>query len=105
MEFHLFLQRVNIEKSRHRTIVTSDVGQQIMLMNRKVREEWEKKQAEAEKLQVANEVSYSCFCLVVNSSNFFLSVFIYKVSNFDDLYISRRVILEMMVIRRRMQVA
>ncbi|XP_075092965.1 transcription initiation factor TFIID subunit 4b isoform X2 [Nicotiana tabacum] len=48
-------QRVNIEKSRHRTIVTSDVGQQIMLMNRKVREEWEKKQAEAEKLQVANE--------------------------------------------------
>ncbi|XP_019255665.1 PREDICTED: transcription initiation factor TFIID subunit 4b-like isoform X3 [Nicotiana attenuata] len=55
MEYHLFLQRVNIEKSRHRTIVTSDVGQQIMLMNRKVREEWEKKQAEAEKLQVANE--------------------------------------------------
>ncbi|KAF2285102.1 hypothetical protein GH714_037903 [Hevea brasiliensis] len=35
-------QRVDAEKSRHRTVITSDVRQQIMAMNRKAREEWEK---------------------------------------------------------------
>ncbi|KAJ1385467.1 Transcription initiation factor TFIID component TAF4 [Sesbania bispinosa] len=49
-------QRVDIEKTRHRTVVTSDVRQQIMTMNRKAREEWEKKQAEAEKLRKLNDV-------------------------------------------------
>ncbi|XAR48408.1 hypothetical protein NMG60_11031228 [Bertholletia excelsa] len=48
-------QRVDIEKTRHRTVITSDVRQQILTMNRKAREEWEKKQAEAEKLQKINE--------------------------------------------------
>ncbi|XP_047340872.1 transcription initiation factor TFIID subunit 4b [Impatiens glandulifera] len=48
-------QRVDVEKSRHRTVVTSDVRQQIMSMNKKAREEWEKKQAEAEKLQKQND--------------------------------------------------
>ncbi|XP_058001874.1 transcription initiation factor TFIID subunit 4b isoform X2 [Hevea brasiliensis] len=48
-------QRVDAEKSRHRTVITSDVRQQIMAMNRKAREEWEKKQAEAEKLRRVNE--------------------------------------------------
>ncbi|CAH1422003.1 unnamed protein product [Lactuca virosa] len=48
-------QRVDIEKPRHRTVVTSDVRQQIMSMNQKVREELEKKQADAEKLQRADE--------------------------------------------------
>ncbi|KAK9983283.1 hypothetical protein SO802_032808 [Lithocarpus litseifolius] len=48
-------QRVDIEKPRHRTVVTSDVQQQIMTMNRKAREEWEKKQAEAEKLRRLND--------------------------------------------------
>lgn len=48
-------QRVDIEKSRHRTIVTSDVREEIMSINRKAREEWEKKQADVEKLQKANE--------------------------------------------------
>lgn len=52
-------QRVDIEKSRHRTVVTSDVRQQIMSMNKKAREEWEKKQAEAEKLQKQNETEGS----------------------------------------------
>ncbi|XP_058001875.1 transcription initiation factor TFIID subunit 4b isoform X3 [Hevea brasiliensis] len=47
--------RVDAEKSRHRTVITSDVRQQIMAMNRKAREEWEKKQAEAEKLRRVNE--------------------------------------------------
>nr|POE54805.1 e3 ubiquitin-protein ligase rglg1 [Quercus suber] len=36
-------QWVDIEKPRHRTVVTSDVQQQIMTMNRKAREEWKKK--------------------------------------------------------------
>lgn len=48
-------QRVDIEKSRHRRIVTSDVREEIMSINRKAREEWEKKQADVEKLQKANE--------------------------------------------------
>ncbi|XVF39829.1 hypothetical protein PTKIN_Ptkin01aG0063500 [Pterospermum kingtungense] len=49
-------QRVDVEKPRHRTLITSDVRQQIMMMNRNAREEWEKKQAEAEKLRKLNEV-------------------------------------------------
>ncbi|XP_011074372.1 transcription initiation factor TFIID subunit 4b isoform X2 [Sesamum indicum] len=48
-------QRVDIEKPRHRTIITSDVRQQIMTINRKAREEWEKKQAETEKSQKLND--------------------------------------------------
>ncbi|KAG4962510.1 hypothetical protein JHK85_039957 [Glycine max] len=49
-------QRVDFEKTRHRTVVTSDVRQQIMTINRKVREEWDKKQAEAEKIRKLNDV-------------------------------------------------
>lgn len=48
-------QRVDMEKPRHRTIITSDVRQQIMAINRKAREEWEKKQAETEKSQKVND--------------------------------------------------
>ncbi|KAJ7969291.1 transcription initiation factor TFIID subunit 4b-like [Quillaja saponaria] len=48
-------QRADSEKTRHRTAVTSDVRQQIMIMNFKAREEWEKKQAEAEKLRKLSE--------------------------------------------------
>ncbi|XP_052302677.1 transcription initiation factor TFIID subunit 4b isoform X2 [Populus trichocarpa] len=48
-------QRVDAEKPRHQTLITSDVRQQIMTMNRKAQEELEKKQAEAEKLQKVNE--------------------------------------------------
>ncbi|KAI8548598.1 hypothetical protein RHMOL_Rhmol07G0285500 [Rhododendron molle] len=49
-------QRVDIEKPRHQTIVTSDVRKQILAINQKAREEWEKKQSEAEKLQKLNEL-------------------------------------------------
>ncbi|KAH6781112.1 hypothetical protein C2S52_012349 [Perilla frutescens var. hirtella] len=52
-------QRVDLEKPRHKTIVTSDVRQQIMAINRKAREEWEKKQAETEKSQKLNETESS----------------------------------------------
>ncbi|XVE55786.1 hypothetical protein DITRI_Ditri03aG0185100 [Diplodiscus trichospermus] len=48
-------QRVDVEKPRHRILITSDIRQQIMMMNRNAREEWEKKQAEAEKLRKLNE--------------------------------------------------
>ncbi|XP_073149610.1 transcription initiation factor TFIID subunit 4b isoform X2 [Henckelia pumila] len=48
-------QRVDMEKLRHRTIVTSDIRQQITAINRKAREEWDKKQAETEKSQKLNE--------------------------------------------------
>lgn len=51
------LQRVDIEKPRHRTIITSDVRQQIITMNRKAREEWDKKQGDSEKNPSVNEVS------------------------------------------------
>ncbi|KAK2664082.1 hypothetical protein Ddye_002656 [Dipteronia dyeriana] len=49
-------QRVDAEKPRHWTIITSDVRQQIMTMSRKAKEEWEKKKAEAEKLRKLNEL-------------------------------------------------
>ncbi|XP_008787155.1 transcription initiation factor TFIID subunit 4b-like isoform X2 [Phoenix dactylifera] len=50
-------QRVDIEKTRHRLVITSDVRRQILLMNKKAKEEWDKKQAEeAEKLRKLNEV-------------------------------------------------
>ncbi|KZV16867.1 TBP-associated factor 4 isoform 1 [Dorcoceras hygrometricum] len=48
-------QRVDMEKLRHRTVVTSDVREKITTINRKAREEWEKKQAETEKSQKLNE--------------------------------------------------
>ncbi|KAJ0262573.1 hypothetical protein HA466_0030970 [Hirschfeldia incana] len=48
-------QRVDTEKSRHRTFITSDIRLQINEMNQKVKEEWEKKQAEAEKLKKPSE--------------------------------------------------
>ncbi|XP_031399414.1 transcription initiation factor TFIID subunit 4b isoform X2 [Punica granatum] len=48
-------QRVDTEKSRHRTIITSDVRHQLTILNRKAREEWEKKQADAEKLRKLSE--------------------------------------------------
>ncbi|XP_031119972.1 transcription initiation factor TFIID subunit 4b-like [Ipomoea triloba] len=48
-------QRVDIEKLRHRTIPTSDVRKQIMVINERAKEEWEKKQAEIAKFQKANE--------------------------------------------------
>ncbi|XP_058221190.1 transcription initiation factor TFIID subunit 4b-like isoform X2 [Rhododendron vialii] len=44
-------QRVDIEKPRHRTLITSDVQQQITAINQKARAELDKKQTEAEKLQ------------------------------------------------------
>ncbi|XP_010905279.1 transcription initiation factor TFIID subunit 4b isoform X2 [Elaeis guineensis] len=50
-------QRVDIEKTRHRLVITSDVRRQILLMNKKAKEEWDKKQAEeSEKLRKLNEV-------------------------------------------------
>uniref|UniRef100_A0A2P2KVE0 Uncharacterized protein MANES_03G054700 n=1 Tax=Rhizophora mucronata TaxID=61149 RepID=A0A2P2KVE0_RHIMU len=48
-------QRVDVEKARHRTLITSDVRQQVMTVNQKAREEWEKKQAGADKLRNFNE--------------------------------------------------
>ncbi|KAG1342058.1 transcription initiation factor TFIID subunit 4b [Cocos nucifera] len=50
-------QRVDIEKTRHQLVITSDVRRQILSMNKKAKEEWDKKQAEeAEKLRKLNEV-------------------------------------------------
>ncbi|KAL2318476.1 hypothetical protein Fmac_032352 [Flemingia macrophylla] len=50
-------QRVDFEKTRHRTVVTSDVRQQIMSINRKVREEWEKKQEKVDGLSKSTKVN------------------------------------------------
>ncbi|XP_057469900.1 transcription initiation factor TFIID subunit 4b-like isoform X2 [Actinidia eriantha] len=52
-------QRVDVEKPRHRTVITSDIQQQIMTMNQKAREEWDKKQTEAEKLQNPDDLEGS----------------------------------------------
>ncbi|GLT74383.1 hypothetical protein SLA2020_461860 [Shorea laevis] len=48
-------QRVDAEKPRHQTLITSDVRQQIETINKKDREEFERKQAEVEKLRKVNE--------------------------------------------------
>ncbi|KAK9705117.1 hypothetical protein RND81_07G034600 [Saponaria officinalis] len=48
-------QRADSEKSKHNTVVTSDVREQILMINQKARDEWEKKQAEADKLRKQNE--------------------------------------------------
>ncbi|KAM5573934.1 transcription initiation factor TFIID subunit 4b [Rosa sericea] len=52
-------QRVDAEKPKHHTIITSDVQQQILNQNKKAKEEWEKKQAEAEKVRKLNEPEVS----------------------------------------------
>ncbi|KAI0516586.1 hypothetical protein KFK09_009263 [Dendrobium nobile] len=50
-------QRVDSEKARRRFIVTSDVGRQILAINKKIKDDWDKKQAEeAEKLRKAIDV-------------------------------------------------
>ncbi|CAN6486741.1 unnamed protein product [Victoria cruziana] len=49
-------QRADLERGKHKVVVTSDVRRQILLMNRKAKEELEKRHAEeAEKLQKQNE--------------------------------------------------
>ncbi|KAL9241999.1 hypothetical protein vseg_016046 [Gypsophila vaccaria] len=48
-------QRADSEKSKHSAVVTSDVRKQILAINQKAREEWEKKQAEADKLTKQNQ--------------------------------------------------
>ncbi|GJY74724.1 transcription initiation factor TFIID subunit 4b [Tanacetum coccineum] len=51
--------RVDLERPRHGTVITSDVRKQIMSMNQKGREEWEKKQADVEELQRATEATFN----------------------------------------------
>ena len=56
-----WLQRVDVEKSRHRFYpLSSDVRSHIMRVNREAREQWDKKQAEdAERIRKQNDVSYA----------------------------------------------
>lgn len=52
-----FCQRIDTEKTGHRLVITSDVGRQILQMNQKAKEEWDKKQAEeADKNKKQTEV-------------------------------------------------
>ncbi|KAK4745636.1 hypothetical protein SAY87_011948 [Trapa incisa] len=48
-------QRIDTEKLGHCTVITSDVHHQLTMLNQKAREEWEKKQVEAEKSQKLSE--------------------------------------------------
>ncbi|GLT62263.1 hypothetical protein SLA2020_349130 [Shorea laevis] len=48
-------QRVDAEKSRHCTLTTTNIQQQVATINKKAREERERKQAEVEKLRKVNE--------------------------------------------------
>ncbi|OEL34806.1 Transcription initiation factor TFIID subunit 4b, partial [Dichanthelium oligosanthes] len=43
---HCLSMRIDTEKTGHRLVITSDVGRQILQMNQKAKEEWDKKQAE-----------------------------------------------------------
>uniref|UniRef100_A0ACD5Z2R9 Uncharacterized protein n=1 Tax=Avena sativa TaxID=4498 RepID=A0ACD5Z2R9_AVESA len=42
-------KRIETEKTGHRLVITSDVGRQILQMNQKAKEGWDKKQAESDK--------------------------------------------------------
>ncbi|KAK8962268.1 hypothetical protein KSP40_PGU009163 [Platanthera guangdongensis] len=49
-------QRVDSERARHQFVVTSDVGRQILSINKKIKDDWDKKQVEeAEKLKKVND--------------------------------------------------
>ncbi|KAG0484057.1 hypothetical protein HPP92_012141 [Vanilla planifolia] len=51
-------QRIDVEMKRHKLLVTSDVQHQILAMNQKAKEEWEKKLAEKpEKFRKLNDTS------------------------------------------------
>ncbi|XP_076906660.1 transcription initiation factor TFIID subunit 4b-like [Bidens hawaiensis] len=50
-------QRADVEKPNNQTVITSDVWQQIMSLNQKAREEWEEKQADADRLQSADKAN------------------------------------------------
>ncbi|KAL5213358.1 hypothetical protein ABZP36_024205 [Zizania latifolia] len=53
-------QRIDTEKTGHRLVITSDVGRQILRMNQKAKEEWDKKQTEeTDKNKKQNEVDAS----------------------------------------------
>lgn len=92
----VLLQRVDVEKSRHRTFITSDIRLQINEMNQKVKEEWEKKQAEAEKLKKPTEVcsefiylcSYFCYSTQTLQYLFFFCCRVKKVM--VELIVRRR---------------
>ncbi|XVF33264.1 hypothetical protein REPUB_Repub17cG0154000 [Reevesia pubescens] len=53
-------QRADAEKPMHLKLITSGVRQQIIRLNWKAKEEWEKKQVEVEKLQKLDEVGAVC---------------------------------------------
>lgn len=48
----------------HRIVITSDVKQQVMTINRNAREEWQRKQAEKESTKEVNEVRNWLFHLI-----------------------------------------
>ncbi|KAG0481637.1 hypothetical protein HPP92_012495 [Vanilla planifolia] len=53
-----FDKRIDVEMKRHKLLVTSDVQHQILAMNQKAKEEWEKKLAEnPEKFRKLNDTS------------------------------------------------
>ncbi|KAL4186186.1 hypothetical protein AMTRI_Chr09g32540 [Amborella trichopoda] len=56
----MILMKVDIEKPRQRTFITSDIRCQILAMNQKAKEDWDKKTSEeAEKLWKLNETEGS----------------------------------------------
>lgn len=93
----MLLQRVDAEKSRHRTFITSDIRLQINEMNQKVKEEWEKKQAEAEKLKKPSEV---CSELIIYVLIFTTAHRHYKICFFFCCRV-KKVMVELTVRRRK----
>lgn len=95
----MLLQRVDAEKSRHRTFITSDIRLQINEMNQKVKEEWEKKQAEAEKLKKPSEV---CSELIIYVFIFTTAHRNYKICSFCCRV--KKVMVELTVRRRKKKI-
>lgn len=98
-----------MEKPRHRTIITSDIRQQILSVNRKAREELEKKLAETEKLLKPTDVSihFSNSLPLDVDFAFLFFIFLGKKSlnllYLNYLVCSQRVVLLEMETKRRMK--
>ncbi|PKI36932.1 hypothetical protein CRG98_042633 [Punica granatum] len=51
----MLVQRVDVEKHNRKIVITSDIHQHLMILNRRAKEELEKKEAEAEKQRKLSE--------------------------------------------------
>jgi hypothetical protein len=86
-------QRIDTEKSGHQLVITSDVGRQILRMNQKAKEEWDKKQAEeTDKNKKQNEVFHNiyviCLCTILHDMLVPLNYHVITMAHHLQLFIT-----------------